>query len=598
MTHLCKEDIRANPTPRMVTQRAVLLLLALLAASLGGCSSSDNPPVLRDDASLSSLSISGVTLDPEFSPSVTDYSAAVSFPSKSTLVTATTADINSTVDVNGSLVASGIVSDPIALDEGGNTITVNVTAEDQTNKQTYTVAVNRQSASEFTQKTYLKVITRDAENWWGFQLALSADGRTLAAGDPLERGGATGINGDETDLSADSAGAVYVLTRDSADQWIQQAYVKASNTEQDDFFGFSTALSADGSTLAVGAINESSAATGVNGDQGNNDARGSGAVYVYVRDNVGVWTQQAYIKASNVDSFDDFGRHIALSDDGATLAVAAAPEASAATGVNGDQTDNSAPGSGAVYVFARHSGGVWIQQAYIKASGTGSGFAFGWSVALSEDGDTLAVGGSHDGTAAAYVLTRDGGDTWTQQAVVKASQSDPHDCFGCSVELSDDGSTLAMAAENEDGAATGINGDDAGNSATNSGAAYVFARDSEGSWIQQAYIKASNTEAWDFFGRSISLSADGSMLVVGSTDESSAATGVNGDDTDNSATSSGAVYVFTRDSGEAWSQRAYIKPSTGEPYQRFGSKVAVSGDGTILAVDAEGDLGAVYFFEL
>jgi len=574
-----------------------LLLLTLLLAS---CGSSSEQPVtpLVSDASLSSLSISGVTLDPEFSPSVTDYTAAVRFPLKTTLVTAATTDVNSSVSVNGSLVESGSASDPVALDEGGNTLSVNVVAEDKTTTQTYTVEVDRQSASEFTERTYLKVITRDAENWFGFQLELSADGETLAAGDPLEWGGATGVNGDETDLSADSAGATYVFTRDNAGQWTQQAYVKASNTEANDFFGMSVVLSADGSTLAAGAISEDSAATGVNGDQSNNEAATSGAVYVYARDDAGTWIQQAYIKASNTDSIDEFGRNIALSDDGATLAVAADGEASAATGVNGDETDNTAPYSGAVYVFTRHSGGVWIQQAYLKASDTGAGVVLGRSVALSEDGDTLAVGGSHGGNEAVYVFTRDGGSTWAQQTVVKASQSDSWDNFGLSVELSDDGSTLAVRAEVEDGAATGVNGDEADNSALRSGAVYIFRRNSEGSWIQQAYIKASNTDASDHFGVSISLSADGSMLVVGSPGEDSAATGVNGDISDNSSTESGAVYVFTRDSGEAWTQRAYIKPSTSESYRFFGTKVSVSGDGTILAVDARGDPGAVYFFEL
>jgi hypothetical protein len=96
----------------------------------------------------------------------------------------------------------------------------------------------------------------------------------------LEASNATGVNGVETDNSASFSGAVYVFTRSGA-SWTQQAYVKASNTGADDQFGWSVALSADGNTLAVGAVGEDSNAMGVNGDQTNNSASYSGAVYLY-----------------------------------------------------------------------------------------------------------------------------------------------------------------------------------------------------------------------------------------------------------------------------------------------------------------------------
>ena len=129
-------------------------------------------------------------------------------------------------------------------------------------------------------------------------------------------------------------------------------YVKASNTGADDQFGGSVALSADGNTLAVGAIWEASNATGINvpGGQTDNSAGSSGAVYVFTRSGAS-WTQQAYVKASNTGASDEFGYSVALSADGNTLAVGAYLEDSNATGVNGDQTDNSASASGAVYLY-------------------------------------------------------------------------------------------------------------------------------------------------------------------------------------------------------------------------------------------------------
>jgi hypothetical protein len=64
-----------------------------------------------------------------------------------------------------------------------------------------------------------------------------------------------------------------------------------------------------------------------------------------------IWTQTAYVKASNPDAGDNLGFSLALSADGSTLAVAALLEASAAIGIDGNQADNSAAGAGAVYVF-------------------------------------------------------------------------------------------------------------------------------------------------------------------------------------------------------------------------------------------------------
>ncbi|EHL21079.1 alpha beta-propellor repeat-containing integrin, partial [Acidovorax sp. NO-1] len=77
-------------------------------------------------------------------------------------------------------------------------------------------------------------------------------------------------------------------------------------------------------------------------------------------------------------------------------------------------------------------------------------------------------------------------------------------------------------------------------------------------WSQQAYVKASNSGAGDAFGRSVALSGDGNTLAVAAEDEGSNATGINGDMSDNSASSAGAVYVFTRN-GSTWSQQAYVK---------------------------------------
>lgn len=400
-------------------------------------------------------------------------------------------------------------------------------------------------------------------------------------------------------------------------------YFKASNTDPGDQFGSSIALSGDGRTPAVGAFSEDSDATGIGGDQGNAavDAWASGAVYVF-RYAGGDWHQQAYVKASNAGRFDAFGRAVALSFDGNTLAVGADAEASGATGVKpgaADQADNSLPGSGAVYVF-RSDGSDWTQQAYIKASNADSDDYFGSAVALSEDGNTLAVGATgEDGgipgingnpadnsasSAGAVYLFRFDGGSWRQQACIKASNAGLGDQFGVSLALSADGNSLAAGARFEASQATGINGDENDDVALrNFGAAYLFRFDGT-DWYQQAYIKSSNTGEGDLFGN-VALGADGNLLAVGAPEEDSMSAGVDGDPYDDHPVgNSGAVYVFRFD-GADWLQRAYVKaPNTGngartpecessprpelckQPGDHFGSSVALSADGMTPAVGA------------
>src|SRR6266705_2462246 len=103
----------------------------------------------------------------------------------------------------------------------------------------------------------------------------------------------------------------------------------------------------------------------------------------------------------------------------------------------------------------------------------------------------------------------------------------------------------------------------------------------------QAYVKASNTGAADDFGFAVALSSDGNTLAVGAPGEASA-----GIETDNSAPSAGAVYVYTR-SGTTWTQRAYIKASNPGAGDQFGTSVALSSDGITLAVGAPGEDSSV-----
>jgi len=383
------------------------------------------------------------------------------------------------------------------------------------------------AAPSFKQQAYLKASNTGAGDAFGRFIAIS--GNTLVVGASDENSGATGVDGPEYDNSAVDSGAVYVFIR-TASGWHQQAYIKASNTETNDRFGRSVAISGD--TLVIGASSEDSNATGVNGDETDDSASNAGAAYVFTRTG-GTWSQQAYLKASNTDAGDWFGRSVSIFGD--TLVIGAEGEDSNATGVNGDQANNSASSSGAAYAFTR-TNGIWSQQAYLKASISVDHGEIRFGGALAISGETLLVGARN--ADAAFVFTRTG-EAWSQQAFLEASNTGAYGAFGTAVAIS--GETLVVGANYESSNATGVDGDEDNILANASGAAYVFTRNAD-AWSQQAYLKASNTEANDEFGMSVAITAG--MPVVAALNEDSNARGVNGDETNNANRDAGAVYVF------------------------------------------------------
>jgi len=469
------------------------------------------------------------------------------------------------------------------------------------------------------QQAYLKASNTEADDDFGRSLAIAGD--TVVVGASGEDSNATGVNGNQGDNSALGAGAAYVFVRDGSGNWVQQAYLKASNSELSDRFGRSVAIAGD--TVVIGAYFEHSNATGVNGNQSDNSADQAGAAYVFVRDGAGNWSQQAYLKASNTEAFDLFGLAVAIAGD--TVVIGSPAEDSDANGVNGNQSDNSANNAGAAYVFVRDGAGNWSQQAYLKASNSDGGDFFGTSAAItgdtvlvgarSEDSNATGVNGNQSdnsagGAGAAYVFVRDGAGNWSQQAYLKASNPDVGDNFGNAVTMS--GDTVVVGARREDSNATGVNGNQGDNSATDAGSAYVFVRDGAGNWSQQAYLKASNTDAIDRFGTSVAMTGD--TVVVGARFEDSNATGVNGNQADNSSELAGAAYVFVRDGSGNWVQQAYLKASNTDAIDRFGDSVAIAGDTVVIgalgedsnatgvngnqADNSASESGAVYVFDM
>lgn len=403
-------------------------------------------------------------------------------------------------------------------------------------------------------------------------------------------------------------------------------YFKAPNSDEGDRFGFATALSGDGRTLAIGAIDEASGAAGVDGNMNDESRFWSGAVYVFTRpagssgDAASGWRLQAYLKPSNTHEAMRFGFALSLSQDGNLLAVGAPHERGCATQVGGDPTLLSCAQRGAVYVFER-TGGAWRQQAYIKGRrpSDDSGYAgwwFGESVALDSRAETLVVGAplddsgrsdivlgsnpagavdhSRNAMGAVYVFTRSR-QSWTQEAYLKASNNassgDVYRAYGVSVAISGDGDTVAVGAPGESGASpTPVNGDPVYNCATHancslySGAVYVLRRTRPGggvAWTQDAYLKGTNVAnsqfggAWNlpasldewFPSGQLALDADGTTLAVANA-------------------GGGLTRVFFRTAGN-WSVQAILSsptPTFNNAGNTATNMAALTSDGNLLAI--------------
>ncbi len=524
------------------------------------------------DTSLASLAVAPGSVT--FSSSTTSYTTTVAAGIASVTVSATVPfAAGVTVTLNG--VSYTPAATVLVTLSGPSTPIVFTVRAASGATRVYSLVVLRPLA----QQAYLKASNPGASDYFGSDMAISADGTTLVVAASSEDSSSS-----LPDELASNAGAVYVFVR-NAGVWTQQAFLKASNAGADDFFGASVALSADGNTLAVGASGEDSAATGINGNAADNTSSSSGAAYVFTRSGT-VWTQQAYLKASNTGAGDRFGAAVALSGDGALLAVGAPSEDSGSS----SQTNNTAPEAGAVYVFRRVVS-TWSQQAYVKTLLPYNDHQFGRTVAFSADGSTLGVGSPGYSFSSGIVsfFTNPG---WAETARVFAPISRDEDAFGSSIALSFDGSTAVVGSPGDDGNATGVNGTTTIYSAYNSGAAFVFTRGTTGGYTQQAFLKGpfvsgnfSTISSGDAFGSSVSISQSGDLVVIAAPGDDSSAVGIDGNAGDNSSTDSGGAFVFGRVAG-SWSQRRFVKASNTGAGDFFGAEVLISGDGNTLVCSA------------
>jgi len=381
------------------------------------------------------------------------------------------------------------------------------------------------------------------DNFTNYTVALSHN--TLAIGAPAEQ----------------QKSGVYIFILEN-NQWLQQAYLTVQNNQKETHFGQLIALYND--TLIVSTTDHSFI---------------SGSIYIFKRD-AKQWNQQAHIANLDIDSKTPFGYLIALSKD--TLAIA------------GTQTEDSTTAKG-IYILKKINN-QWRQPSFIKKPKNIHPIR---SIinAIALDNNTLVIGASAENAeaGAVYVFVQET-ETWQLQSTLIGSNTKAGDLggfpgqtlslgdrFGHQVAIFED--TIAISAIGEDNLATGINPPQQGNgdllssfndlnheTRRDTGAVYIFTRTAQ-DWIQEAYIKASNTGIGDHFGESLALFNN--ILAVGASGEQSKSTGLNGDQSDNSLYNTGAIYVFSR-TDKNWSQQAYLKGRQTAPEDYFGQSIALT----------------------
>jgi hypothetical protein len=319
---------------------------------------------------------------------------------------------------------------------------------------------------------------------------------------------------------------------------------------------FGTAIAEYGNLVLIGVPGQ---------DDGGN---ASGAAYLFERGADGHWTQQQKLSANSGSPGDLFGCSVAMGED--ILVV----------GARGDAEQGSF--AGAVYIFTRDAAAQWSQTQKLTATDGLAGNLFGFSLAL--NGTTLFIGARGDEntgnfSGAVYVFTRDVSDQWHEQQKLTASDGAVGDGFGISV------------AVNGEFALIGARGDDDLGSA--SGAAYFFAKNSNGHWEESQKVTASDGIAGDELGYSVALNREtaviGARFARGAEDRE------------------GAAYVFTYGSGHIgtlWNETQKLIGSANEDdsedSSEFGASVALD-EQTILvgapSTDSKGNLaGAVHVF--
>lgn len=284
----------------------------------------------------------------------------------------------------------------------------------------------------------------------------------------------------------------------------------------------------------------------------------------YERQENGNWIEKQILHASDAERYDRFGSTVAVDSD--YLAVGAIQEDGG--------SDAPAANCGAVYIYKKDIDGNWNESAVLYGSDKSRSDFFGCAVDMRENYLIVGAKGRDEASGinngVAYIFKRNPDDTWEEQAILRAPDSQYGDYFGSSVAIS--AGNAVVGAEKEDGGT--------GDTAKDCGSAYIFHLNEEtGVWTLASILHAPDKQEGDAYGCTVSLYDD--LVIIGALKNDAGE--------QNDITDSGAVYIYRILSNEACSllKKIYLPDAGAGDY--FGNSVSVYGN--LAVVGARGKDG-------
>jgi len=435
----------------------------------------------------------------------------------------------------------------LAINSDGSYILIGATGDNSSKGSVYVFLRN---GNVWTQQTKLVASDGLLSDGFGHDVCMNADATIAMV-----------AASDRDDNSLTNSGAVYIFTR-SGSTWTQQQKIYAPLKAANDRFGIGMSMNAAGDYALIASYGRD--------DKGTN----TGVVFGFSR-SVNTWTHKHTIYPDDPSTDSNFGVSVALNATGDFALV-------------GCEKDGSrAVAAGSVYVFTRIND-TWIQRNKLYSTTSEVGETFGRGVALTNDAKIAAIGAPGDTvngvkTGSVYILTNPGETLVSEvnEGLMYQTKLQPSDLnelsyLGLSSVITDDGNYLFIGAIGDS------------ERAVKAGAVYVYSRFGD-SWSLYQKLMPSDTLSDNAFGRSIAVSSDSSILMIGARDNAE------------SFTRGGAVYVFKLQNGQ-WVQDSKIYPNDPAEGLQFGSACALSSDGSILVVGAFGNkvsnvnVGAIYYF--
>jgi len=481
----------------------------------------------------------------------------------------------------------------IAITSDGSKIVVGAHEKDETTTRQGVVYVYTRTNETWSAATKITG-ENEASSFFGVSVDISADGNYIIAGAP-------GKN-----QASDDEGAAYIY-RWTGSSWSQ--YTKIVGQDEDNaYFGSSVAINSDGTRVVVGALAKNEATVASGDDQG--------AVYIFDRTGTNTWgTYTNKITTGEDGGVNDFfGSCVDISADGRYIIVGSPNDTINGTAVIDHQ--------GSAFIFKKVGGSLWEQQAKLVGKPEQNAH-FGCSVKLSSDGTKALIGSrsedvNENDQGAAYLYTRTG-ETWGEKTRF-VGDSKYNGQFGTSCGITSNGSTLLIGARYEGVAYVFTRGDRNDSTLNVSKSVHVTENvtlgktlkitneyDSSNLVVDMTTNKDLSNDVWSpgtelhergllpvnnaQYGRAVYMSRDGNYLAVGAylSDEAGA--------------DQGCVFVYVWDGGQ-WVKQAKFVASVPEDSARYGEALALTSDGSKLAVSAPNEdissadnKGAVYIYK-